>query len=56
MMDLRRFIEEKWVRNGKIYHFSTEPAKGYRYLKLVPVPIVQRGRGTGTKKLGTSTH
>ena len=41
-MDLRRFIEEKWVRNGKICHFWAEPAKGYWYPKLVLVPIVQR--------------
>ena len=38
-MDLRRFIEEKWVRNGKICHFWAIPVNWYRYPKLVPVPI-----------------
>ena len=54
-MDLRRFIEEKWVRSGKIYHFWAEHANGYRYPKLVPVPIVQRGSDTGNNKSGTGT-
>ena len=40
MMDLRRFNEEKWVRNGKIGHFWAEPTHWYRYQKWVP--------GTGT--------
>ena len=44
MMYLRRFIEEKWVRNDKIYHFWAEPAHWYRYQKWVLVPKV----GTGT--------
>ena len=49
MMELRRFIEEKWVRDGKICHFWTEPAIRYRYQKgVVPVPIRQRQSGTGT--------
>ena len=58
-MDLRRFIEEKWVRNGKICHLWEEPAHWYRYplykgelvlvpLVGVPVPIRQRGIDTGT--------
>ena len=44
MVDLRRFIKEKWGRNGKICHFWAEPAKDYRYPlcrgEVVPVPII----------------
>ena len=53
-MDLRRFIEEKWARNGKICYFWVEPAHWYLYQKWVP--IVHRGIGTGTKCWRTGTH
>ena len=47
MMDLRRFIEENWVRNGKICHFWAELALWDRYPlcrgDLIPVPIDRRG-------------
>ena len=56
MMEFWRFIKETWVRNRKICHFWAKHVKGYRYPKLVSVPIVERGCGTGTKILGTSTH
>ena len=49
-MDLRRFSEEKWVRNGKIFHLWAEPVGSigtknwwYRYPlcsgEVVPVPL-----------------
>ena len=43
-MDLRRFIEEKWVRNGKTCHFWVKLANWYRYQKLVyRYPFTSRG-------------
>ena len=41
------------MRNGKICHFWAEPAHWYWYRKWVPVQIVQRGIGIGTKSWGT---
>ena len=55
-MDLRRFIAEKLVRNGKICHFWVEPALWYRYQKWVPVPIGQRQVVLVPKVSGTDTH
>ena len=54
-MDLRRFIEEKLVRNDEICHFLSRTRQWYQYQKLVPVPIVQRRSGIGTNQSGTGT-
>ena len=54
MKDLGTFIEEKWVRNGKICHFLGITRKWYQYplhreevvpvaIKVVPIPIDRRG-------------
>ena len=48
-MELRKFIEEKGVRDGKICQLWVESAIRYRYQKgVVAVPIRQRQSGTGT--------
>ena len=65
-MELRSFIEEKGVRDGKICHFWAIPQFGTgTQIGVVPVPIgrtkvvpVPRQSGPGTHlpfKVGTST-
>ena len=50
-----KLFEFLWVRNGKICHFWAKPAHWYQYRKWVPIPIVHRGFGAGTKNLGTGS-
>ena len=56
MMDLRRFIEEKWVRNGKICHLWAKLAYWYRYQKWVPVPMDRDQMVPLPVVSGTGTH
>ena len=62
-----KLFEFLWVRNGKICHFWAELVHWYRYRKYraelvpvpkvgVPVPIHQRGIGTGTEIGGIGTR
>ena len=46
----------KMDENAKIQRFLGKIAYGYRYQKVVPVPIMQWASGTSTTQTGTGTH